>query len=115
MLVVQDSNSIAANATNANVIANTRLEFAPEDGMIDIYVNGSALGLDVRALIDGNEVIERTSVNAQNRFPVVPDDILMGSVEVLAGQKVTIEISNTTAGALTEFHRVELTAIEFEA
>lgn len=108
MLVHQQSVSVAANATNANVFSNTRLEFAPEDGEMALYFNGSAIGLTVRVLIDGDEVVENTAINTQNRFPVVPEDLLQSGIRIGQGEKLTAEVSNTTAGALTVFFRGEL-------
>jgi len=108
MLVHQNSVSIAANATNANVFSNTRLEFAPEDGEMALYLIGSATGLTARALIDGDEVIENTALSTANRFPLVPDDLLQSGIRIGQGEKLTVEISNGTAGALTAFFRGEL-------
>lgn len=104
----QLSVSIAANTTNPSLFGQTRFEYASVNGFLNIYLNGSALGLTARLIIGSNEVIESSQVNAQNRMPVVPDDLLFGGIQVRAGQRITLEVSNTTAGALTAFARLEM-------
>lgn len=110
MLAKQLSASVAANTTNPSLFGSTRFEYAPRPGFINIYVNGSAAGLTARLLIGSEEVVESSQVNTQNRFPVVPDDLLFGGIAVQAGQRITLEVSNTTGGALTVFARMELEA-----
>lgn len=107
-LAKQLSVSVPANTTNPSLFGTTRFEYAPRAGFINIYLNGSALGLVARLLIGSEEVVESSQVNAQNRMPVVPDDLLFGGIEVRPGQRITLEVANTTAGALTAFARMEL-------
>lgn len=107
-LTKQLSASIAANSTNPSLFGSTRFEYAPDSGYLALFTNGSALGLTFRLLVGGNEIVETSEVNAQNRFPVIPDDLSAGGIWVSAGQRITVEVTNTTAGALTIFARLEL-------
>ena len=111
-LTIQDFDLITANGSNGSVLNGTRLEFAEEDGSIDVYTTGSAVGLKQDLRVGSNEVIESSAVNTQNRLPVVPDDVLVADVPVLAGEKITLATQNTTVGALTFNWRVEFTPLE---
>jgi hypothetical protein len=105
---MQGSNSVGANATIENVISGQRYERSPSDSIGGLYVTGSALGLTAELNVGGRSVTPPTSSNAQNRFPVVPDDSLVAEWEAYAGELIQLRAVNTTAGALTLFWRIEL-------
>lgn len=108
MPVIQNSVSIAANSTNDNVIQGSQFEFLPYDAFLEFGVNGSALGL-VADIYSGQDTIaEGMALNAQNRFPVYPDDFPLNDVAA-AGERIKIRVRNTTAGALTAFYSLRLT------
>lgn len=104
----QLSLAVAANATVPSLFGSTRFEYAQASGYLNLFLNGSALGLTFRIIIGSNEIGESSQINAQNRFPVVPDDLSVGGIWVQQGQRITVEVSNTTGGALTVFARIEL-------
>lgn len=112
--VMQSSASIAANTTNENVLSGQRFERAPGPSIGGLYVCGSASGLTAELNVGGRSVTPPTSVNTQNRFPVVPDDSLAMDWEAYQGELIQVRIVNTTAGALTIFWRVELEEAEVE-
>jgi len=45
-------------------------------------------------------------MNLQNRFPIVPDDVMHGGP--VPGGRAVLTFRNTTAGALTAFWRIDL-------
>ena len=47
-------------------------------------------------------------MSAQNRAPILPDDIIIDEVECYQGELIQVTVRNTTAGALTAFLRCEL-------
>lgn len=108
MLTLQNSTSIAASVSNPNLLATSRLEFAPSNGKVNIYLTASQLGAFARVLIAGDEVQESSGVSARNAFPLVPDDVIIADIPVDAGEKITIEVNNTAGTATTVFFRVEL-------
>lgn len=108
VLIKQRSESLAAGATNSNFFAGTRFEYAPATGFLNLYLNGSQLGATARLLIGAGEAVESSEINSQNRFPVVPDDLLMGGIPVVEGQKVTVEVTNGAGTSTTVFGRIEL-------
>jgi len=113
-VTMQDSVSVAANGTNTNVISGQRYDRAPFDAVGNLYCTGSALGLTAELNLGGVSVTPPTKVNAQNRLPVVPDDILVQGWEAPNGKLVQLTVVNTTAGALTFFWRIDLEEVEYQ-
>lgn len=106
--VMETETSIAANATNDNVLTGQRFERAPFPAMATFYSTGSAAGLREEINVGGRSVSGRLIVNTQNRSPVIPDDLRVDGVMVGAGELIQVTVSNSTAGALTHRMRVEL-------
>ena len=107
-IVDQVEQVTAANATTQNVLVGRRFERAPFDGFLTVYVTGSAAGLQVELNVGGRSINERMPINIQNRLPVVPDDYLVGDIEVYKGDLIQCTQANTTAGALTGRYRFDL-------
>lgn len=105
--------SVAANATNKNVFSGETYERVPFDSLLDLYVAGSAAGLLQTLIVGGNLIVSEQPVNANNRVPIVPDDIVLASVPVRQGQLVQLRAANSTGGALTINARVEFTQAVF--
>jgi len=105
MPTMQDSLSVAANAVSANVLAGQLYEFVEQGSMVTISVTGSGTGLRT-SFICGIPLINDQAINLQNRFPLVPDDIIHSGF--VPGGRMVLTFRNTTAGALTAFWRVDL-------
>lgn len=105
MPTMQDSVSVGANAVSANVLAGQLYEFVPQGINVTVSCTGSATGLRT-TFICGVPLINDQAINLQNRFPLIPDDIIH-SGEVPGGRMV-LTSRNTTAGALTFFWRVDV-------
>lgn len=104
MPTMQDSVSVAANSVSANVLAGQLYEFVPETNLT-VSVAGSATGLRA-SLIVGAPIIDDQAINLQNRFPIVPDDVIHSGY--VPGGRMILRFRNTTAGALTAFWRVDV-------
>ncbi len=105
MPTMQDSVSVAANSVSANVLSGQLYEFVPNGTRVSLAVTGSATGLRA-TLIANIPVLNDQAINLQNRFPLIPDDILYtGTVRQC---RLVLTSRNTTAGALTFFWRVDL-------
>lgn len=105
MPTMQDSLSVAANAVSANVLAGQLYEFVPSGLNVTISCTSSATGVRT-SFICGVPLINDQAINFQNRFPLIPDDIIhTGEVP---GGRMVLTFRNTTAGALTVFWRVDL-------
>jgi hypothetical protein len=105
---MQGTNQILANTTNNNVLTGQRYERAPAPCYGSLYVTGSAIGLTCELNCGGVSVTPPTGVNIQNRYPVVPDDVLCQGWEVGTGKLIQVTVVNTTGGNPNVFWRVEL-------
>ena len=112
-VLMETENSVAANATNSNVLTGELYERAPFDGQLMYFSTGSAAGLREQLFVAGQAITGRKFVNTQNRMPVVPDDMQMQGVNVQRGDQIVLRVDNTTAGALTHRSRFEITPVTF--
>jgi len=106
MPMMQDSISVPANSLSVNVLAGKLYEFVPAGTNVTLSVNGSASGLRVSFLAAMAQLLNDEAMSTQNRFPVIPDDIVLNQ-RVPAG-RLLLTFRNTTAGALTAFWRVDV-------
>lgn len=107
-ITFQDSQTIAIGATVQNLLQDSRLVQAPRSGRFTLFMNGSAAGLRVQLIIGSDEVLIDSAVNAFNRFPQTDSDATVIGVPVQAGERITLKVSNPTAGALDVFFRAVL-------
>ena len=76
MAHMTDRQSVPANTTIANALAGKSAEFLQEDSIVRLYAQASAVGMNI-SLIVGSEVgVEDQEIGAQNRMPLVPDDLI---------------------------------------
>ena len=107
-VVMQSSTAIAANTRNDNTFQGQRYERAPYSGFVTVLGTGSAAGLQIEVNIGGRSVSPLMDMNANNRVPIVPDDLIIGDVEVFRGDLIQVSVVNTTAGSLTPRIRLEI-------
>ena len=99
MPVIQKEESIAAGAT-ANVFAGSAFEYARQNEIVSIGLAGSATGL-VATIQSGAEVVlEESPILVKTSMPTIPDDMYYNDVAV-QGDRIKVNVRNTTAGALT--------------
>jgi hypothetical protein len=113
MPLLQRTDSVAANAFNANVWTGTQFEFAPYDALLELGVMGSATGLQFTFATGADTLaIDQavTVVRAANQYPLYPDDFSVNDV-VGEGERIVEAIRNTTAGALSHFSAIKLTPL----
>lgn len=107
MPMIQKKVSIAANSSNDNLLSGYQMQILPYDAVVQFALCGSAAGL-VADIYSGNDLVaEGYELNTQNRYPVVPDDVI-GSDVAAALEPLKIRVRNTTAGALDCFFRVDI-------
>jgi hypothetical protein len=102
---MQDSVSVAANSVSTNQLSGQLYEFVETGTLVTLAVAGSATGLRC-TLIANIPVLNDQAINLQNRFPLIPDDIIYsGRVRRC---RLVLTARNSTAGALTFFWRVDV-------
>lgn len=105
MPTMQDSVSVAANSVSANQLSGQLYEFVPQGANVVVSVAGSATGLRL-TFICGVPLINDQAMNLQNRFPLIPDDVVHAGP--VPGGRMILTFRNTTGGALTAFWRVDV-------
>lgn len=114
MGLIQNSVSVAAGATNSNLISGSAFEFLPFDATIEIGLLASATGV-LAGVSSGSDILLEDGslvnvVTTANQGPRYPDDFQLTD-EALAGDRLRIAIRNPTAGAVTVFYSVRTTPI----
>lgn len=109
MPTMQDSISVAANSVSANVLAGQLFEFLGGPAALVVSATGSATGLRATLLVAGVSLINDQAIGLQNRFPLIPDDVL--TQERVPGGRMVLTFRNGTAGALTAFWRIDLSPL----
>lgn len=109
MPTMTDSQSIAANTTIPNVLSGKAFEFVASRSLVRVYVVSSAAGINATFLVGGVSQIQDQLCSGANRFPIIPDDLVVECV-ALPGSRLVLSLRNTTAGALTAISRVEVIA-----
>lgn len=107
MPTMQNSISVAANAVSLNQLAGELYEFLPSNAAVVVSVAGSATGLNCTFLAGGVTLVNDQAINLQNRFPIIPDDILTQEM-IPGGARLLLTFRNTTGAALTAFWRVDV-------
>lgn len=111
MPLINGATSVAANATNANVLSGSAYEFLPFNSLLEIGLCSNAAGDHQVTVLSGSDtILEESGVSRQNRVPVYPDDYPIRDV-ALAGERLTIRARNTTGVAATLFWTVRITPV----
>ena len=105
MGMMQDSISVAANATSANQALGQLFEFQQAGAPLQLLATGSATGLRV-TFLGGLPLVNDQAIGLLNRFPVIPDDrIWQGRLRLAA--RLVLTFRNPTGAALTAFWRID--------
>jgi len=104
-MTMQDSVSVAANGVSANVLSGQLYEFVPNGAAIQLAATGSATGLRC-TLIANIPVVNDQAIGLQNRFPLIPDDVMFAGR--VRSCRLVLTARNTTGGALTFFWRIDV-------
>jgi hypothetical protein len=108
MPLVKVSASLAANATNDNVLAGSQFEFLPYNALLEFAVVGAAAGLLTDVYSGSDALCESAAVSSANRFGLYPDDFDLNDVAA-AGERIKVRIRNTTGAAIVYFVTMRIT------
>lgn len=93
--------STAANTRSASQVAGT-YEFAPFDGELTVAARGSATGMNLQLVVNGQSLIADNAVPYTGTAGAISlQDHEVASFPVEAGARIEFYLRNTTAGALT--------------
>jgi len=106
-MLMQDRQSVGAGATVYPFQGNVH-EFLEMDSLVEVAVNGAATGFTFDLMIGSRVIIQGGYASEINRVPQYPEDFTVQGGG-LAGEKVTLRVTNTTAGALVFFSTAKIT------
>lgn len=107
MSVMTDSQSVAANATIANIVAGKVHEFLPEPSVVTLDASADVVGMNMSVLIGGEVLVDDQEISNSNRFPIEPDDRVAQGAG-FGGDRLIIRLRNTTAGAIVAKTKVTI-------
>lgn len=110
MPTMNNRQSVAANAKVNGVFSGQLHEYVQESSIVRIFATASAVGLNINVNVGGETIVSDQEVNAQNRMPLRPDD-LVNEISALPGDRIIVDWRNTTAGALTGFVTVDIVPV----
>lgn len=102
-----DRQSVAANATVQNVFAGNLNEFLQANSLVNLYASAAAVGLNMTLIVGDEIFLDDQEVSAQNRMPLVPDDLVVQAAG-FQGDRVIVRYRNTTGAAIVAFARVDM-------
>lgn len=105
---MQNTTSVGANASVSNTLSGQLYERPPYNCFGTLYTNGSATGLFAQINVNSIAISDEVNMSAQNRVPIVPDDMLMAGWEAPAGGLMQLKFRNSTGGALVAFWKILL-------
>lgn len=106
-MTMTDRRSVAANATEANVLSGKTDEFIRGPSIVRYYGTAAAVGLFCTLIVGNQIIVEDQELNAQNRMPIVPDDFVANS-GAFGGDRVVVKLRNSTGAAIVGFTRAEV-------
>ena len=96
---ISGSVSVGANAVSTNQASGTLEEFITRPSYARLAATSSATGINASFIVGRTALCNDQFISLANRFPVVPDDVVIEH-SVYRG-RVVLTFRNTTAGALT--------------
>lgn len=107
MPTMQDTfTGLASGAVLPNVLNGQIFEFVPQGANVTLSATGTATGLRVTFIVGGVTLINDQAIGLQNRFPLIPDDVLHAGP--VPGGRMVLTFRNPTGGALGGFWRVDV-------
>lgn len=106
-LMSVQSLSVGANALSANIFAGKPFEFIQRPSIVRIYACSSAVGMNATVTCGNRTIVQDEPYSQANRFPIKPDDLLI-EFPGLPGERLVMQLRNTTAGALTNNVQAEI-------
>jgi hypothetical protein len=103
---MQDKITVVANTVSVNVVAGLLHEWVGNGSKITLSCTGSATGLRTTLILNVPVILDQ-AINLQNRFPVIPDDVIYQGI--VRACRIFLTFRNPTGGNLDAFWRVDVT------
>lgn len=100
--------SVAAGATNENVLTGTNVEWTARPSRVRFYFIGDAAGEGRLAVeIGGRSIMRESPMSRLAVHPRKPDDLTIEDI-AMPGEQIVCRLRNTGAGANNVFWAVEV-------
>jgi len=99
MPMIMVESSIAAGASNNNLVSGSAFEFATRRQVVSLGVVQSATGMFCTLQAGADIIAEEFSLPILTTYPVVPDQMYFTDV-MEAADRLVIRVRNPTSGAL---------------
>jgi len=99
MSVMQFETSVAAGASNSNVVSGSAFEFARQRQVVSIACVAAATGTFVTIQSGSDVILEESPPMVLTTMPIIPDHFYYNDV-MEAGDRLKIAIRNPTGGAV---------------
>jgi hypothetical protein len=103
MPVIQRETSVAAGATNDNLLSGSAFEFARQNAVVSMGITAAATGTFATVQSGPDVVQEEAQCIVRTAMPIVPDDFVL-NFAAAAGDRLVVRVRNPTGGAV--IHRV---------
>lgn len=99
MSVMQGELSIAAGASNNNVLNGSAFEFARTRQVVSMGVVAAATGMFIGIQSGSDVILEESPPMVLTTMPIIPDHMAFNDV-MEAGDRLKISVRNPTGGAI---------------
>lgn len=108
MPVIMRETSVAANATDPNLLSGSTFELMRNNVFLSIGVTAAATGTFVTIISGSDIVVEESPPPILTRYPVIPDEMYFNDVATVA-DRLVISARNSTGGAIILRSLVQVT------
>jgi len=94
--------SVPANAASGNVLAGSPFEFVAANSVVSLAIvqaGGTPGEVNADYQVGGESIVSQGNISTRNAFPTFRDDVIAQS-GAEAGERLFLNLNNTTAGAL---------------
>jgi len=103
MPTIQRERSVAAGATDANLLSGSAFEYPERNAIVSMGITAAATGTFTTVQSGGEVVQEESAPIVRTAMPVIPDDFTL-NFAALMGKRLIVAARNPTGGAV--IHRV---------
>jgi len=102
--------AVAAGALVQNVLANQPYVYLPWNAKVEMYISASTQGNKFSLVAGGEQAARDSSLPGSNRYPVIPDDLVLQEF-VRVGALLDLQFRNATIAVADFRWLVRLTPI----
>jgi len=104
--------TVAAGATNENIVSGRSIEFTPDDARLTILSACTAAGLRMSVRLTDEVVVDGAAIpNLTSGQPIFPDHLLLQNQAMARGDHLIISITNTTAAPLVAVTLIDVSPL----